>query len=107
MFYFTAHPVFLQPFLSVPLCALRMFQRLSIVCCAHGLSPIFCAILQEAMSFRVMRLEGENTMSVKYPHVLSPLVIRGKVLKNRLEASNSLPHFLQGPESYPDLALLA
>ena len=40
-------------------------------------------------------------MSVKYPHVLSPLVIRGKVLKNRLEASNSLPHFLQGPESYP------
>ena len=40
-------------------------------------------------------------MSVKYPHVLSPLVIRGKVLKNRLEASNSLPHFLQGPEFLP------
>ena len=40
-------------------------------------------------------------MSVKYPHVLSPLVIRGKVLKNRLEASNSLPHFLQGPEPFP------
>ena len=40
-------------------------------------------------------------MSVKYPHVLSPLVIRGKVLKNRLEVSNSLPHFLQGPESHP------
>ena len=40
-------------------------------------------------------------MSVKYPHVLSPLVIRGHVLKNRLEVSNSLPHFLQGPESYP------
>lgn len=40
-------------------------------------------------------------MSVKYPHVLSPLVVRGHVLKNRLEVSNSLPHFLQGPESYP------
>ena len=40
-------------------------------------------------------------MGAKYSHVLSPLVIRGKVLKNRLEASNSLPHFLQGDEPYP------
>ena len=40
-------------------------------------------------------------MSLKYPHVMSPLVVRGHVLKNRLEVSNSLPHFLQGPESYP------
>ena len=40
-------------------------------------------------------------MSVKYPHVLSPLVVRGHVLKNRLEVSNSLPHFLQGNEPYP------
>lgn len=37
----------------------------------------------------------------KYPHVLSPLVIRGHVLKNRLEVSNSLPHFLQGNEPFP------
>ena len=37
----------------------------------------------------------------KFNHVLSPLVVRGKVLKNRLSASNSLPHFLQGPEPYP------
>ncbi len=40
-------------------------------------------------------------MSTKYPNVLSPLVIRGKVLKNRLEISNSLPHFLQGNEPFP------
>ena len=40
-------------------------------------------------------------MSVKYPHVLSPLVVRGHVLKNRLEVSNSLPHFLQGNEPFP------
>ena len=40
-------------------------------------------------------------MSFQYPHVLSPLVVRGHVLKNRLEVSNSLPHFLQGPETYP------
>lgn len=36
-----------------------------------------------------------------YPHVLSPLVVRGHVLKNRLEVSNSLPHFLQGNEPFP------
>ena len=37
----------------------------------------------------------------KYPHVLSPLVVHGHVLKNRLEVSNSLPHFLQGNEPSP------
>lgn len=40
-------------------------------------------------------------MSLKYSNVLSPITIRGKVLKNRLEVSNSLPHFLQGDEPYP------
>ena len=45
-------------------------------------------------------------MSVKYPHVLSPLVVRGHVLKNRMEAANSLPHFLQGPESFPADAVI-
>ncbi len=37
----------------------------------------------------------------KYPHICEPLKIRGFTLKNRLECSNSLPHFLQGPEPYP------
>ena len=37
----------------------------------------------------------------RYPHICEPLKIRGFTLKNRLEASNSLPHFLQGPEPYP------
>lgn len=36
-----------------------------------------------------------------YPHLLSPVKVRGKVLKNRMVAANSLPHFLQGPETYP------
>ena len=40
-------------------------------------------------------------MKSTYPHLLSPLVIRGKVIKNRMESANSLPHFLQGPERYP------
>lgn len=40
-------------------------------------------------------------MTLKYRHLLSPLEVRGFVLKNRMSSSNSLPHFLQGPEPYP------
>ncbi len=38
----------------------------------------------------------------RYPHVLSPLCVRGKVLKSRFVSSNALPHYLQGPETYPN-----
>ena len=37
----------------------------------------------------------------KYSHLLSPIRVGNKVLKNRFISSNSLPHFLQGPETYP------
>ena len=37
----------------------------------------------------------------KFQHLLSPVVIGGVVLKNRLMGSKSLPHFLQGPEPFP------
>lgn len=40
-------------------------------------------------------------MSKKYEHLLSPIKIRGMVLKNRFWSGNSLPHFLQGPETWP------
>jgi len=40
-------------------------------------------------------------MGPKYKNLLSPLKVRGFVLKNRMTAANSLPHFLQGPEPYP------
>jgi 2,4-dienoyl-CoA reductase-like NADH-dependent reductase (Old Yellow Enzyme family)/thioredoxin reductase len=43
----------------------------------------------------------------KYPHICEPLKIRNFTLKNRLEASNSLPHFLQGPEPYPAESVIA
>lgn len=36
-----------------------------------------------------------------YPHLLSPIKVRRFVLKNRMQSSNSLPHFSQGPEKYP------
>ena len=34
----------------------------------------------------------------KFKHLLEPLKIGNYVLKNRMCVSNSLPHFLQGPE---------
>ena len=40
-------------------------------------------------------------MSMKYPHLLSPVRVGNMTLKNRLISGNSLPHFLQGPEPYP------
>jgi 2,4-dienoyl-CoA reductase-like NADH-dependent reductase (Old Yellow Enzyme family)/thioredoxin reductase len=41
-------------------------------------------------------------MSNKYHYLLSPLKIGNVVLKNRMIASNALPHFLQGPETFPN-----
>ncbi|NLT14761.1 MAG: FAD-dependent oxidoreductase [Clostridiales bacterium] len=46
-------------------------------------------------------------MGPKYKNLQSPLKIRNYILKNRLAASNSLPHFLQGPESYPADSVIA
>ncbi|MBP2656518.1 MAG: FAD-dependent oxidoreductase [Firmicutes bacterium] len=40
-------------------------------------------------------------MSDKYSHLLSPLKIGNVILKNRMLAANALPHFLQGPETFP------
>ncbi len=42
-----------------------------------------------------------------YPHLLQPLKIGKFVLKNRMQSSNSLPHFSQGPEQYPADATIA
>lgn len=44
---------------------------------------------------------------MKYNNIQKPLVIRNKILKNRICASNSLPHFLQGPEGYPADTVIA
>lgn len=40
-------------------------------------------------------------MKSPYPHLLSPIQVGRFVLKNRMQLSNSLPHFSQGPEKYP------
>ena len=46
-------------------------------------------------------------MMPTYSHLLSPLKIGKFILKNRMQSSNSLPHFSQGPENYPADATVA
>ena len=46
-------------------------------------------------------------MSNRYSHLLSPLKIGNVLLKNRMLYSNALPHFLQGPETFPSEAILS
>ncbi len=43
---------------------------------------------------------------VKYRHLLSPLKVGDLLLKNRMIASVSLPHFLQGNEPWPSDAII-
>jgi len=45
-------------------------------------------------------------MSEKYKNLLSPLKVRNTIFKNRLTASPSHPHFIQGPEHYPTEPLI-
>ena len=40
-------------------------------------------------------------MKSAYPHLLSPIKVGKFILKNRMQSSNSLMHFSQGPEAYP------
>lgn len=42
-----------------------------------------------------------------YPHLLSPIRIGNVFLRNRLVATNALPHFLQGPETFPNDQVIA
>lgn len=40
-------------------------------------------------------------MSLKYANLLTPIKIGKHILKNRMIAPQALPHYLQGPETYP------
>jgi 2,4-dienoyl-CoA reductase-like NADH-dependent reductase (Old Yellow Enzyme family)/thioredoxin reductase len=42
-----------------------------------------------------------ESFSSRYSHLLSPLKIGNVILKNRMMHTRSLPHFLQGPETFP------
>lgn len=43
---------------------------------------------------------------VKYPHLLSPMKIGNHVLKNRIIGTPAAPHFLVGPDSCPNEAIM-
>jgi 2,4-dienoyl-CoA reductase-like NADH-dependent reductase (Old Yellow Enzyme family)/thioredoxin reductase len=43
---------------------------------------------------------------LKYPHLLSPFKIGNRVLKNRMIGTASSPHFLAGPDAYPNDAII-
>ena len=40
-------------------------------------------------------------MAQRYAALLSPLKVRGVILRNRMYSTASTPHFLQGTEAYP------
>ena len=42
-----------------------------------------------------------------YAHLLSPARIGGLVVKNRMLCTSCLPHFLQGPETFPSESIIA
>jgi 2,4-dienoyl-CoA reductase-like NADH-dependent reductase (Old Yellow Enzyme family)/thioredoxin reductase len=42
----------------------------------------------------------------EYRHLLSPIKVGNVVLKNRMIASNALPHCIQGPETYPPQSVM-
>ena len=44
---------------------------------------------------------GSSSSISRYPHLLSPLKVRSKVLKNRILHTVSSPHVFQGPETFP------
>lgn len=43
----------------------------------------------------------------KYSHLLSPVRIGHVILKNRMISTNSMPHYLMGPEEYPPDSVIA
>ena len=45
-------------------------------------------------------------MSKKYPNLLSPLKVGNSILRNRMTATPSKPHYIQGPEPYPTEGLI-
>lgn len=44
---------------------------------------------------------------MKYQHLLTPLKVNNVILKNRFMETKSLPHFLQGPETFPTESVIA
>jgi len=66
---------------------------------AGAIDPVFqtgAAIASERSGASAVKAGSD-----RYSHVLSPLKIRNKVLKNRMLVARGIPHFIQGPETWP------
>ena len=59
-------------------------------------SPVAASAAPENVSWTALKGAGN-----KCPHLLSPLRIRNKVLKNRIMHTASPTYFMQGPENFP------
>ena len=46
-------------------------------------------------------------MNPNYPNLTSPVMVGSRLLKSPLICSNSVPHFIQGPENYPSESIIA
>lgn len=46
-------------------------------------------------------------MNHAYPHLTSPIMLGSRLLKSPLICSNSVPHFIQGPEKHPSESMIA
>ncbi len=46
-------------------------------------------------------------MNNRYRHLLSPIRVGNVILKNRMISTNSMPHYLMGPEEYPPDSVIA
>jgi 2,4-dienoyl-CoA reductase-like NADH-dependent reductase (Old Yellow Enzyme family)/thioredoxin reductase len=64
----------------------------------RGVDPIF-----QTSTARASEKAGNKPMAGinKYAHLLSPIKIGNVILKNRMMMTRGLPHFLQGPETFP------
>jgi NADPH-dependent 2,4-dienoyl-CoA reductase/sulfur reductase-like enzyme len=63
------------------------------------IAPVFKT--GEAMAADKPETAGVKGASSRYSHLLSPLKIRNTILKNRIIHTVGIPHFLQGPETWP------
>jgi hypothetical protein len=64
-----------------------------------AVDPVFQ--VSGAMASEKSGSAGVKPGSGRYSHILSPLKIRNKVLKNRMLVARGIPHFIQGPETWP------
>jgi len=73
---------------------------------AGGTYPVFQTGVSRASDLPGnLKMTGE--FSNRYSHLLSPINIGNVTLRNRMLYPNALPHHIQGPEAFPNDALIS